>query len=58
MTRGSAKSDIKKGQRKKGENSMKHRPLYDALPFLKSVDRDRQEQFEEYFNSAPLITIR
>lgn len=33
---------------------MKHKPLYDALPFLKTVDRDRQEQFEEYFQSAPL----
>ncbi|MDE6971027.1 MAG: Crp/Fnr family transcriptional regulator, partial [Eubacterium sp.] len=33
---------------------MKHKPLYDALPFLKNVDRDKQEQFEEYFKSAPL----
>ncbi|MCI5648919.1 MAG: Crp/Fnr family transcriptional regulator [Fusicatenibacter sp.] len=33
---------------------MKHRYLYDALPFLKDVDRNRQEQFEAYFQSAPL----
>lgn len=33
---------------------MKHNPLYDALPFLKNVDRERQEQFQEYFKSAPL----
>lgn len=33
---------------------MKHKPLYDALPFLKNVDRERQEQFQEYFKSAPL----
>jgi len=33
---------------------MKHKPLYDALPFLKNVDRDKHEQFEEYFKSAPL----
>jgi len=28
--------------------------LYDALPFLKDIDRNRQEQFEDYFRSAPL----
>lgn len=28
--------------------------LYDALPFLKDVSRNRQEQFEEYFRNAPL----
>ncbi len=33
---------------------MKHKPLYDALPFLKNTDREKQEQFEEYFKSAPL----
>lgn len=33
---------------------MKHKPLYEALPFLKYVDRERQEQFEDYFRSAPL----
>lgn len=33
---------------------MKYSYLYDALPFLKEVDRDRQEQFEEYFKGAPL----
>lgn len=33
---------------------MKSRPLYDALPFLEHVDLERQEQFERYFQSAPL----
>ena len=33
---------------------MKSKPLYDALPFLEHIDRDRQEQFENYFQSAPL----
>ena len=33
---------------------MKSGILYDELPFLKDVDRERQEQFEEYFKSAPL----
>lgn len=33
---------------------MKHKALYEALPFLKSVNRERQEQFEEYFKTAPL----
>ena len=28
--------------------------LYSALPFLKDIDRGRQEQFETYFRSAPL----
>ena len=28
--------------------------LYNALPFLKDIDRGRQEQFETYFRSAPL----
>lgn len=28
--------------------------LYDALPFLTEIDRDRQKQFEEYFRTAPL----
>ena len=28
--------------------------LYDALPFLKEIERDRQKQFETYFRSAPL----
>lgn len=27
--------------------------LYDVLPFLKSVDRERQIQFENYFRTAP-----
>ncbi len=33
---------------------MKNKILYDELPFLKDVERERQEQFEEYFKSAPL----
>lgn len=33
---------------------MKHNPLYEALPFLKNIDQERQEQFEKYFRSAPL----
>ena len=33
---------------------MKHNYLYDALPFLKDVEKERQEQFKEYFKSAPL----
>lgn len=28
--------------------------LYDALPFLRDIGRERQKQFEEYFSSAPL----
>lgn len=28
--------------------------LYSALPFLRDIDRGRQEQFEAYFRSAPL----
>ena len=28
--------------------------LYSALPFLRDIDRGRQEQFETYFRSAPL----
>ena len=33
---------------------MKHKYLYEALPFLKDADREKQVQFEEYFRSAPL----
>lgn len=33
---------------------MGNKNLYDALPFLKHVDRERQEQFEHYFKTAPL----
>lgn len=33
---------------------MGHQTIYEALPFLKSVDRSRQEQFVEYFKTAPL----
>lgn len=28
--------------------------LYQALPFLKTIDSERREQIEEYFNSAPV----
>lgn len=33
---------------------MKPKYLYEILPFLKDVDKDRQEQFVRYFKSAPL----
>lgn len=33
---------------------MGHQTIYEALPFLKSVDQNRQEQFLEYFKTAPL----
>ncbi|MGN1192382.1 MAG: Crp/Fnr family transcriptional regulator [Dorea sp.] len=33
---------------------MPYNLLYEALPFLKSVDRERREQFEEYFRNAPI----
>ena len=33
---------------------MGYKTLYEALPFLKDVDKDRQEQFKEYFKGAPL----
>lgn len=36
---------------------MKHKILYEELPFLKDIDRERQEQFEEYFQSAPLWLV-
>jgi CRP/FNR family cyclic AMP-dependent transcriptional regulator len=36
------------------DESMKHSVLYEELPFLKDIDRARQEQFEEHFKSAPL----
>ena len=32
---------------------MKHNYLYDALPFLKDVEKERQEQFKEYFKNKP-----
>lgn len=32
---------------------MGYKTLYEALPFLKNVDKDRQEQFKTYFKSAP-----
>lgn len=32
---------------------MEYSSLYEALPFLKDVGRERQEQFEEYFKAAP-----
>ncbi len=33
---------------------MKHTYLYDVLPFLKELDKERQKQFEAYFRTAPL----
>ena len=33
---------------------MGYKTLYDALPFLKDIDKKRQEQFKEYFKTAPL----
>lgn len=33
---------------------MKPKYLFELLPFLKDVDRERQEQFVEYFKTAPL----
>lgn len=33
---------------------MGYKTLYEALPFLKDVDKDRQAQFKEYFKTAPL----
>ncbi len=33
---------------------MGYKTLYDALPFLKDVSKDRQEQFKSYFKTAPL----
>jgi CRP/FNR family cyclic AMP-dependent transcriptional regulator len=32
---------------------MKNKYLYEALPFLKDIDKERQSQFEEYFETAP-----
>lgn len=32
---------------------MEQRALYDEFPFLKDVGKERQKQFEEYFESAP-----
>lgn len=28
--------------------------LQQALPFLADIDKDRREQFEQYFETAPL----
>lgn len=33
---------------------MENQYLHDVLPFLKTVERSRQKQFEHYFRSAPL----
>lgn len=33
---------------------MGYKTLYDALPFLNDIDKKRQEQFQEYFKTAPL----
>lgn len=36
---------------------MKHSFLFETFPFLKTVEKERQEQFEEYFKTAPLWLI-
>jgi CRP/FNR family cyclic AMP-dependent transcriptional regulator len=36
---------------------MKYQFLYEALPFLKNVEKERQEQFEEYFRNAPMWLV-
>lgn len=33
---------------------MGYKTLYEAIPFLKEIDKKRQEQFKEYFKTAPL----
>lgn len=33
---------------------MEHSYLHEVLPFLKHVEKERRQQFEEYFRSAPL----
>ena len=37
---------------------MEYKALYGEFPFLKEVGRERQEQFAEYFKSAPLWLMR
>lgn len=36
---------------------MEYKLLYEALPFLKIIDEERREQFEEYFKSAPMWIV-
>ena len=36
---------------------MEHGFLYEALPFLNGLDKEEQEQFAEYFKTAPLWLI-
>lgn len=36
---------------------MEYKALYGEFPFLKEVGRERQEQFAEYFKSAPLWQV-
>lgn len=36
---------------------MGYKTLYDALPFLKDVSKDRQEQFKEYFKTAAFVAV-
>ena len=33
---------------------MEHKYLHEVLPFLEEAERERREQFEEYFRTAPL----
>ena len=37
---------------------MEYKALYGEFPFLKEVGRERQEQFAEYFKSAPLWLMK
>nr|WP_294492067.1 Crp/Fnr family transcriptional regulator [uncultured Mediterraneibacter sp.] len=36
---------------------MKYGFLFETFPFLKTIEKERQEQFEEYFRTAPLWLI-
>ena len=37
---------------------MKHNYLYDALPFLKDVEKERQEKFKEYFKDSEIMYLK
>lgn len=36
---------------------MAYKTLYDALPFLKDIDKKRRDEFTEYFRTAPLWVL-
>lgn len=36
---------------------MAYKTLYEALPFLKDIDKKRREEFTEYFKTAPLWVL-